>query len=115
MFLWIINIIIMNFIITISFLSIRKIIFYYKGVFMFTVELKKQLLDCLFIRDGILCMLNNPFGVEVNAVRESCTINLGQISWLDNYIDDEILKLLVVDYIKTKELKFDLMDERTIN
>ena len=35
MFLWIINIIIMNFIITISFLSIRKIIFYYKNICYF--------------------------------------------------------------------------------
>lgn len=79
---------------------------------MLTVELKKQLLDCLFIKNDKLCMLNNPFCIKINAVRESCQINLGFIHWIEDYIDDETLRLLIVDYIKTKELKFDLMDER---
>lgn len=57
-------------------------------------------------------MLNNPFSIKINAVRESCQINLGSIHWIEDYIDDKTLRLLVVDYIKTKELKFDLMDER---
>lgn len=39
---------------------------------MLTVELKKQLLDCLFIKDDKLFMLNNPFGIKINAVHESC-------------------------------------------
>lgn len=81
---------------------------------MLTAELRKQLLDCFFIRDGVLFRLNNPFGILVNAVRETCQIDLGPLSdnWFDEYIEDETLKLLVIDYIKTKELEFDLMDER---
>ena len=81
---------------------------------MFTVELKKQLLDSLYIKNNRIYMLNNPFGILVNAVRETCQIDLGPFSdnWFDEYIEDETLRLLVLDYIKTKELNFDLMDER---
>lgn len=81
---------------------------------MFTVELRKQLLDSLYIKNNRIYMLNNPFGILVNAVRETCQIDLGPFSdnWFDEYIEDETLRLLVLDYIKTKELNFNLMDER---
>ena len=83
---------------------------------MFTVELRKQLLDSLYIKNNRIYMLNNPFGILVNAVRETCQIDLGPLSdnWFDEYIEDETLRLLVLDYIKSKELNFDLMDERLI-
>lgn len=81
---------------------------------MFTFELRKQLLDCLYFENNRFYILNNPFGIKTNAVKETCEIDFGSISNLYYSIGNKDLQDLVVDYIITKELNFNLMDERLL-
>ena len=86
MFLWIINIIIMNFIITISFLSIRKIIFYYKNI-------------CYFFKKNIYQKINlNKYFKKLNILK---------IFLLLAYIINLILSLtlIVIDSYNLKKEK----------
>lgn len=86
MFLWIINIVIMNFIIIISFLSIRKIIFYYKNI-------------CYFCKKNIYQKINlNKYFKKLNVLK---------IFLLLAYIINLILSLtlIVIDSYNLKKEK----------